>query len=354
MRMKKMTDLLSVHNVSEHDNRNNYDMKSLSHVEKTKQGKITKISGSGDYSEDYKKALKAHTKDKKKPMVQKTSIPGWNIVMTATSFESIDQTKWIEANQKWLKETFGESNVHTLVLHEDETTPHLHCFVTPFHYSEKLKRYISGAKHWTGGPLAMRKLQDSYYESVSKLFGLARGEAVEQTHAKHTEPQVFREAQKNTYEKKRRSFEEWWSNQTPKAKFEWAFKAQLKLEELDQNDKRYDYFKTNLEKIKKSNPQLMEDLEVIFSNAKCQKMQDLKYPVVKDANTGKSQVDIPTAMATSFKLGAMFGAFFGLAADNEQVQFGGMNIIDFYMKVLGLDMDQAKKLAEKKKQNQEL
>ena len=349
MRMMKINNLGGLKGISDHNSRVDPDMKSLQHILDKNEDKPVKIRGTGNYAEDYKEAIQKHTVNGKKPIIKKRAVLGWDIVLTATDFENIDNTKWFVANMNWLKKTFGEDNVQTAVFHLDETTPHIHCFVTPFHYSEKMGRYISGAKHWTGGPAAMRELQDSYYESVSKQFGLARGEAVEQTHAKHTEPQVFREAQKKTYEKKRRSFEEWWSNQTTKDKFEWALKAQLKLEELDQNDKRYDYFKTNLEKIKKLNPQLMEDLKIIFSNVNNQEMRMLSDPIIRDSKTGQfKKIDAPAGMETSFKLGAFFGAIFALAANDEQAQFGGMNIIDFYMKVLGLDMDQAKKLAKKK------
>lgn len=345
MRMMKINNLGGLKGVSDHNSRADFDMKSLQHILVKNKDMAVKMRGTGNYAEDYKEAIQKHTVDGKRPVVKQSAVLGWDIVLTATDFENIDNSKWFVANMNWLKKTFGEDNVQTAVFHLDETTPHIHCFVTPFHYSEKMGRYISGAKHWTGGPAKMRELQDSYYESVSKQFGLARGEAVEQTHAKHTEPQVFREAQN----KRRKSFEEWWSNQTPKAKFEWALKAQLKLEELDQNDKRYDYFKTNLEKIKKSNPQLMKDFERIFSNINNQEMRVLSDPVVRDSKTGQVKaVDTASGMATSFKLGAMFGAFFSLAANDEQAQFGGMSIIDFYMKVLGLDMDQAKKLAKKK------
>lgn len=353
MRMKKLTDLLSVHNVSEHDNRNDYDMKSLSHVEEENQGKIIKVSGSGDYSKDYKKAIKAHTIGKKGPMVQKTSIPGWNIVMTATSFESIDKMKWIKANQEWLEETFGKSNVHTLVLHEDEQTPHLHCFVTPFHYSDKMKRYISGAKHWTGGPAAMRNLQNSYYEKVSKQFGLERGEAAEITNAKHTEPGKYREAQEL---KTRKSIEEYFDGLTPQGKSDYLYRAFLMEQQLNKNDKRYSYYKSVLDKLKKSHSQLVSDMQLVFSKLENQKMGSLVNPVVTSNVNGKTtkQVQHNVAMQTAFKLGAMIGAFAAVGSNEENARFLGMDLIDIYMKVLGMDFEQAKKLIEKKEQNQEM
>ena len=349
MRMMKINNFGGLKGISDHNSRACYDMKSLQHILVKEKGKVIQVGGTGKYATDYQEAIKNHTVNDKEPIIKKRAVLGWDIVLTATTFEGIDISAWIKANHDWLNKTFGNNNVHTLSLHLDETTPHIHCFVTPFHYSEKMGRYISGAKHWTGGPAAMRELQNSYYESVSKQFGLDRGDLAEITHAKHTEPQVFREVQKKTYEKKRRSFEEWWAPLSPVEKFEWALKAHLRMEELDQNDKRYSYFKSNLEKIKKSNPQLMKDLGMIFSNIDNQEMRMLSDPIIRDSKTGQFQkIDAPAGMETSFKLGALFGAFFALTANNEQAQFGGMNLIDFYMKVLGLDMDQAKKLAKKK------
>jgi len=36
---------------------------------------------------------------------------------------------WIDANLKWLRETFGSENLVSCVLHMDEKTPHLHATV---------------------------------------------------------------------------------------------------------------------------------------------------------------------------------------------------------------------------------
>jgi hypothetical protein len=39
--------------------------------------------------------------------------------------------KWIDANMKWLKDTFGSENLVSCVLHLDEKTPHLHATIVP-------------------------------------------------------------------------------------------------------------------------------------------------------------------------------------------------------------------------------
>ena len=47
---------------------------------------------------------------------------------------------WIDANLKWLKDTFGEENLVSCVLHMDEKTPHLHATVVPIVTGERIRR----------------------------------------------------------------------------------------------------------------------------------------------------------------------------------------------------------------------
>lgn len=53
---------------------------------------------------------------------------------------------WIDANLKWLKETFGEENLVSCVLHMDEKTPHLHATIVPIVTGERLRRKREGEK----------------------------------------------------------------------------------------------------------------------------------------------------------------------------------------------------------------
>ncbi len=111
--------------------------------------------------------------------------------------EILDKGKlddWLSANLRWLRQTFGEENVVSCVLHMDETTPHLHATVVPITEAPRERRMREGErknKVKKGPRLSaddfmtranLKKYQDSYAKAM-KVFGLERGE--EGSKAKH-------------------------------------------------------------------------------------------------------------------------------------------------------------------------
>ena len=93
---------------------------------------------------------------------------------------------WIEANMKWLKDTFGSENLVSCVLHMDEKTPHLHATVVPIVTSERLRKKREGEKKYetkSGVRLSaddvMRRTKlleyQNSYAAAMKPFGLERG-----------------------------------------------------------------------------------------------------------------------------------------------------------------------------------
>ena len=48
--------------------------------------------------------------------------------------------QWIKANLSWLKDTFGEENLVSCVLHMDEKTPHLHATIIPIVTTERKRK----------------------------------------------------------------------------------------------------------------------------------------------------------------------------------------------------------------------
>lgn len=94
--------------------------------------------------------------------------------------------KWMDANLKWLRDTFGEEDVVSCVLHMDEKTPHLHATVVPIVTGErKCKSRESEKKHRTQtgprlsadevmGRARLSTYQDSYAKAMRE-FGLQRG-----------------------------------------------------------------------------------------------------------------------------------------------------------------------------------
>ena len=93
---------------------------------------------------------------------------------------------WIDANLKWLRDTFGNENLVSCVLHMDEKTPHLHATVVPIVTGERVRRKREGEKKYEtkSGPrlsaddvmrrTKLHEYQNSYAKTM-KSFGLQRG-----------------------------------------------------------------------------------------------------------------------------------------------------------------------------------
>lgn len=94
--------------------------------------------------------------------------------------------KWIDANRRWLGDTFGDENLVSLVLHMDEKTPHLHATIVPIVTGERKRREREGEKKYQtqSGPrlsaddvmkrYMLKHYQDTYAAAM-KPFGLERG-----------------------------------------------------------------------------------------------------------------------------------------------------------------------------------
>ena len=94
--------------------------------------------------------------------------------------------KWIDANLRWLRETFGADNVVSCVLHMDEKTPHLHATVVPIVTGERKRKSREGEKKYRtqSGPRlsaddVMSRARLSTYQNIyaeaMREFGLQRG-----------------------------------------------------------------------------------------------------------------------------------------------------------------------------------
>ena len=94
--------------------------------------------------------------------------------------------KWMDANLKWLKDTFGEENVVSCVLHMDEKTPHLNATVVPIVSGERKRKSREGEKKYRthNGPRlsadevmgrAWLSTYQNTYAKAMREFGLQRG-----------------------------------------------------------------------------------------------------------------------------------------------------------------------------------
>lgn len=103
---------------------------------------------------------------------------------------------WCDDNLKWLKETFGEKNLVSAVLHMDEKTPHIHATVIPIVSGERRKakkentdsykkKNLNDNRLCADDIMARNKLkhyQNTYATAMAK-YGLRRG--IEGSEAKH-------------------------------------------------------------------------------------------------------------------------------------------------------------------------
>ena len=76
--------------------------------------------------------------------------------------------QWVDANLKWLRETYQDRIVRC-ELHLDEATPHLHAYLVPLDKDGQLR-----CNHFFDGRQKMMAFQDDYHTSMQHL-GLERG-----------------------------------------------------------------------------------------------------------------------------------------------------------------------------------
>ena len=142
-----------------------------------------------DYADETKWMVENATGKK----VRKDAVLQVEVVLTYSSAATeIPIDEWKEANVKWLKEYFGEDNVISAILHQDESTPHIHAMVTPIDRDSGEPKF--NAKKWLGGRALMSQMQTSYGQAMEQ-FGLRRGE--ENTRATHQDLQTFYRALNN-------------------------------------------------------------------------------------------------------------------------------------------------------------
>ena len=85
--------------------------------------------------------------------------------------ENFDFDKWIDDSVKWLKDTWGEENLVSVVLHTDETIPHIHAMVTPITKDDRLS-----CRDWLRFGSDVAKMHQSYFKYV-KQEGIQIGDS---------------------------------------------------------------------------------------------------------------------------------------------------------------------------------
>lgn len=150
---------------------------------------VNKLDAKGS---DFSKKLSEYY-EKRDVKVKKNSVMGVDLICTTSpewwgdwrNDPKLEEKllKWQNSQYEYVKKTFGEDAILSCVLHLDETTPHLHFFISPEHeksrkIKNRYKEYIKvekvlDANRWP--PAFWTKVVDDYAEH-NKNLGLRRGE----------------------------------------------------------------------------------------------------------------------------------------------------------------------------------
>lgn len=136
--------------------------------------------------ENYKKNISTLTQTPRSNAVGSLEIV---ITCTKNSIPNEEQTNFMNDAKKAIEKQFGKENIIGVALHRDETTPHLHAFVTPIQTMNDGTKKLN-AKNWTGGKQKMVELQNFFHKEVFPKYGLERGEAAEITQRKNQRPKL--------------------------------------------------------------------------------------------------------------------------------------------------------------------
>lgn len=157
-----------------------------------KGNKDKSINANLEYRKEQQRKAMAMYKKRLPEKVRKNGVRAVEFMMTVSpeviQRKDFNSTKYLNACANWAREKFGKENVFFIAYHRDETTPHVSLLLTPIDENGKLN-----ARKFFGGRDKMSALQDDFYNSVGKEFGLDRG--VRGSKAKHQSIKSYYEKQ---------------------------------------------------------------------------------------------------------------------------------------------------------------
>jgi len=115
--------------------------------------------------------------DFKGKSIRKDAVRAIDVIFTADNdfFQSLKDEQSREFFMdcfQWACEVYGERNIIAATVHLDEKTPHMHVLVVPI----TPEGNYNANQLMGGGRRAFQQRQDDFYNSVSKKWGLERGE----------------------------------------------------------------------------------------------------------------------------------------------------------------------------------
>ncbi len=101
-----------------------------------------------------------------------------------------EQKEFFDYAYEFLKERYREENFISVTVHLDESTPHMHFVFVPITEDGRLS-----SKDIMGGPKGMVKLQDDFYEYMSRKYPeLSRGIPAKVSHRTHLSSHLYKNA----------------------------------------------------------------------------------------------------------------------------------------------------------------
>lgn len=158
------------------------------------------------------KALAIYRKNLPKK-IRKNGVRAIELMMTVSpevlKRKDFNATKYLNACSKWAQKKFGAKNLFFAGQHFDESTPHVSILLTPIDENGKLN-----ARKFLGGREKLRELQDDFFETVGKEFGLDRG--IKGSKLQHQDVQKWYQKQTETAQKFKKTVK---NIEIPKKKF---------------------------------------------------------------------------------------------------------------------------------------
>jgi len=145
------------------------------------------LIGTGNLERDVKRQLRAVKIDPDR--LRKNGVIAYEAILSASSafFETGTATEraarldaWVKVQVKWALKRYGAHRVASMVLHDDEKTPHIHLVVLPLEVKSDKRCTDKAAMRWKlvgrtiSGPGRFDEVQDAYGEAMAQ-FGLVRG-----------------------------------------------------------------------------------------------------------------------------------------------------------------------------------
>ena len=146
----------------------------------------TRMSYEEKFEEEISKRLDSGSMNK----VRKNAVLGLEVILNYSREADpyLDREAWVKKNVAWLEKTFNPpdgmrytgidgiehhektDNVKSVIVHYDESSPHIHAFIIPIDDRGRLN-----AKYFTSDREQMIRMQDDYAKEMAE-FNLSRGE----------------------------------------------------------------------------------------------------------------------------------------------------------------------------------